>query len=128
MVAPMRSGRTRPTSGRRAETCSSEGSSDAVTRPAYTEGDVEDFFDQTLQTYLSFWDSTGVLHTGWFADDADDDYAAAAQRTSDALATEARIDGGAHVLDVGCGCGNLLVQLAERCGCRGDGLDLSEER
>jgi ubiquinone/menaquinone biosynthesis C-methylase UbiE len=99
-----------------------------VTSPAYTEKDVEDFFDQTLQTYLSFWDSTGVLHTGWFADDADDDYAAAAQRTSDVLAAEARIDSSAHVLDVGCGCGNLLIQLAERSGCSGDGLDLSEER
>ena len=45
----------------------------SVTSHAYTEQDVEDFFDQTAQTYLSFWDSEGVLHTGYFADEADSD-------------------------------------------------------
>jgi sarcosine/dimethylglycine N-methyltransferase len=100
----------------------------STTGHAYTEGDVEAFFDQTLQTYLSFWDSDGVLHTGCFADDADDDYHAAAQRTSDILAAEAGIDGSSRVLDVGCGCGNFLIHLARRFGCSGEGLDLSEER
>lgn len=100
----------------------------SMTGHAYTESDVEEFFDQTLQAYLSFWDSEGILHTGWFADDADDDYRAAAQRTSDILAAEARIDGSSYVLDVGCGCGNFLIYLAKRFGCRGEGLDLSEER
>ncbi|ACZ87975.1 class I SAM-dependent methyltransferase [Streptosporangium roseum] len=94
----------------------------------YTERDVGDFFDQTLQTYLSFWDGDGVLHTGYFADDADDDYLAAAERTSEVLAAEAKIDGSSRVLDVGCGCGNFMIHLAERFGCRGEGLDLSRER
>jgi sarcosine/dimethylglycine N-methyltransferase len=89
---------------------------------------VEDFFDQTLQNYLSFWDSQGTLHTGYFADDTDDDYDAAAQRTSDILAAEAGIDRSSYVLDVGCGCGNFLIYLAKGLGCRGAGLDLSEER
>ncbi|MFE9204327.1 class I SAM-dependent methyltransferase [Micromonospora sp. NPDC007230] len=98
------------------------------TTSRFTERDVSEFFDQTTQTYLSFWDSEGVLHTGYFADDADSDYAAAADRTSDILAADAGIDAAANVLDVGCGCGNFLLRLAERTGCRGAGLDLSIER
>ncbi len=94
----------------------------------YTEADVREFFDQTLQTYLAFWDSTGVLHTGYFTGDADDDYWAAAGRASDVLIADASIDRSSYVLDAGCGCGNFLVDVAKRVGCRGEGLDLSEER
>ena len=95
---------------------------------SFTEADVEGFFDQTTQTYLSFWDSEGVLHTGYFAGEDDQDYRAAAQRTSDILATDAGITAESYVLDVGCGCGNFLLHLAEHYGCRGEGLDLSIER
>ncbi|MFJ6200115.1 class I SAM-dependent methyltransferase [Micromonospora sp. NPDC092111] len=98
------------------------------TTSQFTERDVSEFFDQTTQTYLSFWDSEGVLHTGYFTDDADTDYQAAADRTSDILAADAGIDASSTVLDVGCGCGNFLLRLAERTGCRGEGLDLSIER
>ncbi len=94
----------------------------------FTEQDVGDFFDQTTQTYLSFWDSEGVLHTGYFAGDEDEDYQAAAVRTSDLIAAEAGIDGSARVLDVGCGCGNFLFHLARTARCGGVGLDLSIER
>jgi len=96
--------------------------------PIFTERDVGEFFDQTTQTYLSFWDSEGVLHTGYFSGDSDDDYRAAAERTSDILADEAGIDASSYVLDVGCGCGNFLLHLGRRFGCRGVGLDLSLER
>ncbi|MFY1584473.1 class I SAM-dependent methyltransferase [Micromonospora sp. WMMD734] len=98
------------------------------TTSQFTERDVSEFFDQTTQTYLSFWDSEGVLHTGYFADADDTDYPAAADRTSDILAAEAGIDASSTVLDVGCGCGNFLLRLAGRTGCRGEGLDLSIER
>lgn len=94
----------------------------------FTEADVGEFFDRTTQTYLSFWDSEGVLHTGYFAGDADEDYRAAAERTTDTLAAEAAIDAAAVVLDVGCGCGNFLFDVAAKTGCRGVGLDLSIER
>lgn len=100
----------------------------SATSHAYTERDVRDFFDQTTQTYLSFWDSEGVLHTGYFTDEADDDYRSAADRTSDVLAADAGLDGSSFVLDVGCGCGNFLIHLARRLRCRGEGLDLSSER
>lgn len=95
---------------------------------AYTETDVREFFDETLRTYLAFWDSEGVLHTGYFAGGEDQDYRSAATRTSDVLIADAGIDGSSCVLDVGCGCGNFLIDLARRVGCRGEGLDLSEER
>jgi sarcosine/dimethylglycine N-methyltransferase len=94
----------------------------------FTEQDVAEFFDQTTQTYLSFWDSEGVLHTGYFAGPDDADYRAAATRTSDLIAAEAGIDETARVLDVGCGCGNFLFQLASKTGAAGSGLDLSIER
>ncbi len=100
----------------------------SVVSHAWTESDVEEFFDKTLQTYLTFWDSDGALHTGYFAADTDDDYRAAAERTSDILAAEAKIDSSSQVLDVGCGCGNFLIFLARRFGCRGEGLDLSDHR
>ncbi|MBG0818119.1 class I SAM-dependent methyltransferase [Planomonospora sp. ID82291] len=101
----------------------------SVTGHVYTEKDVREFFDRTLKTYLSFWDDDGVLHTGYFSgDDADDDYRAASERTSEVLAADAGIDGSSYVLDVGCGCGNFMIHLARRFGCRGEGLDLSEER
>jgi sarcosine/dimethylglycine N-methyltransferase len=95
---------------------------------AYTETDVREFFDQTLKTYLAFWDSDGVLHTGYFTHDADEDYRSAASRTSDVLIAESGIDRSSSVLDVGCGCGNFLIDLAKAVGCGGEGLDLSEER
>jgi ubiquinone/menaquinone biosynthesis C-methylase UbiE len=94
----------------------------------YTETDVEEFFDQTLATYLAFWDGDGVLHTGSFAGEDDEDYRAASERTSEIVAADAGLDSSSYVLDVGCGCGNFLLGLARRVGCRGVGLDLSEER
>jgi sarcosine/dimethylglycine N-methyltransferase len=99
-----------------------------ATDHVYTETDVKEFFDQTLGTYLAFWADDGVLHTGYFTGEADEDYQAAAGRTSDVLLAEAAIDSSSYVLDVGCGCGNFLVDIASRMGCRGEGLDLSEER
>jgi sarcosine/dimethylglycine N-methyltransferase len=100
----------------------------SVASRTYTEHDVEQFFDQTLSNYLSFWDTEGILHTGYFAGDNHDDYRAAAQHTSDVLAAEAMIDDSSHVLDVGSGCGNFLIYLASQYGCSGEGLDLSEQR
>jgi ubiquinone/menaquinone biosynthesis C-methylase UbiE len=99
-----------------------------TTGQTYTETDVREFFDRTLRTYLDFWDADGVLHTGYFAGEADSDYRAASERTSEVLAAEAGIDRSSYVLDVGCGCGNFLAGLARRSGCRGVGLDLSGER
>ncbi|MBV9446701.1 MAG: methyltransferase domain-containing protein [Streptosporangiaceae bacterium] len=100
----------------------------SVASRAYTEQDVEDFFDKTLHNYLSFWDTDGVLHTGYFADGNADDYHAAAAHTSAVLAAEAMIDSSSHVLDVGSGCGNFLMYLAGHFDCSGEGLDLSEQR
>lgn len=99
-----------------------------TTGHTFTESEVEKFFDRTLKTYLSFWDSDGVLHTGYFKDGNDDDYRGASDRTSEILSNDAGIDASSHVLDVGCGCGNFLSYLGKRYGCRGVGLDLSSER
>jgi len=94
----------------------------------FSEQDVEQFFDQSTGTYLSFWDSEGVLHTGTFAAGNTGDYHAAAEQTSVLLGDEAGLDATSRVLDVGCGCGNFVFHLAARFGCRVEGLDLSRER
>jgi sarcosine/dimethylglycine N-methyltransferase len=99
-----------------------------TTVPRFTERDVEQFFDGSTRTYLSFWDSEGVLHTGYFADDNADDYQAAAEHTSRLLGDEAGVAAASRVLDVGCGCGNFVFHLARRFGCACEGLDLSRER
>src|SRR5262249_4438107 len=44
------------------------------------------------------------------------------------VAADAGLGSESYVLDVGCGCGNFLIGIARRLGCRGVGLDLSEER
>jgi len=94
----------------------------------FTESDVREFFDQTLAAYLAFWDCEGVLHTGYFTGDLDEDYRAASERTSQIVAADAGLGSASYVLDVGCGCGNFLIGIARQLGCRGVGLDLSEER
>jgi ubiquinone/menaquinone biosynthesis C-methylase UbiE len=94
----------------------------------FTERDVEQFFDGSTQNYLSFWDSDGVLHTGYFGDGNADDYRAAAEHTSQLLAHEAGLVPSSRVLDVGCGCGNFAFYLARHAGCSCEGLDLSQER
>jgi len=94
----------------------------------FSEQDVEQFFDQSTGNYLSFWDSEGVLHTGYFAAGNTGDYHAAAEQTSILLGDEAGLDASSRVLDVGCGCGNFVFHLAGRFGCRVEGLDLSRER
>jgi sarcosine/dimethylglycine N-methyltransferase len=95
---------------------------------SFTERDVEQFFDGTTQNYLSFWDSEGVLHTGYFAEGNTSDYQAAAEQTSQLIGDETNLDPSSHVLDVGCGCGNFVFALARRFACRSEGLDLSQER
>src|ERR1041384_1822781 len=100
----------------------------SATATRFTERDVEQFFDGSTRTYLSFWDSEGVLHTGTFADGNTDDYQAAAEHTSQLLGDEAGLAAASCVLDVGCGCGNFVFPLARRFGCVGEGLDLSRER
>jgi len=99
-----------------------------MTTTQFTERDVEQFFDGSTQTYLSFWDSEGVLHTGYFADGNTTDYHAAAAHTSQLLGDEAGLDASSRVLDVGCGCGNFVFALARRFACHSEGLDLSQER
>ena len=94
-----------------------------MTTPTFTETDVQTFFDQTTQTYLSFWDSEGVLHTGYFAHDDDEDYAAAAVRTSEVLAVEAGIAQGweRYLGDAG------AMQGVERFGASAPGDEVQRE-
>src|SRR5258708_19856148 len=83
----------------------------SATSDSYTEADVREFFDETLKTYLSFWDGDGVLHTGYFAAADDEDYGAAAERTSQVLAADAPIDHSSYVLDVRSRSSNFLPSL-----------------
>src|SRR5262249_17283212 len=103
-------------------------SDERIAMPGFTERDVEEFFDASTQTYLSFWDSEGVLHTGYFAPGNDADYQAAAEATSQLIADEAALERTSSVLDAGCGCGNFALYVGRRFACRCEGLDLSQQR
>lgn len=95
------------------------------------ETQAEEFYDREDATYRSFWDSSGSLHWGYFADLHEMDpesFPAACQSWTDILLAASRIGTDSHVLDVGCGNGNTAIYLAQRTGCRVTGIDISGVR
>jgi len=84
----------------------------------FSEQDVEQFFDQSTGNYLSFWDSEGVLHTGYFAAGNTGDYHAAAEQTSILLGDEAGLDASSRVLDLSRE--RIDFALRKRAEARGD--------
>lgn len=98
----------------------------SVGSPTFAEQDIAEMYDRSFSNLLSLWDGRPVQHAGYFDESTQDDYRAAAARISQILGAEAGIDGSAHVLDVGCGCGDFVLDTAEKFGCSAIGLDLSK--
>lgn len=93
---------------------------------AYTEKDTEDFYNEEGEIYRSFWDENGSLHWGLFKNN--EDYITASENLTNLMAEKAKINSNSNLLDVGCGNGEVAIQLAKKFNCNIVGIDLSEVR
>lgn len=92
----------------------------------FTEQDTEKYYDEEDEVYLSFWDSSGVLHWGLFHDD--EDIVSASNRLTDYMIEKAKISESSNVLNIGCGNGEVDAQIVKKIGCKITGIDLSGVR
>jgi cyclopropane fatty-acyl-phospholipid synthase-like methyltransferase len=69
----------------------------------------------------------GHLHWGyWDADNADDNFAAAADRLARIMIDKTQIQAGQRFIDLGCGVGQPAMKLAKAKGCFVDGVTISK--
>jgi len=93
----------------------------------YTEKDTELFYDKEDEIYRSFWDKNGSLHWGLF-NKGNEDYLTASENLTNLMALKSKINATSKVLDVGCGNGEVTIQLAKKYECNIIGIDLSGVR
>lgn len=93
----------------------------------FTEKDTEIFYYQEDELYRSFWDKNGSLHWGFF-DKENINFLSACQRLTDMMIGKSGINHKSAVLDVGCGNGETTLYIADKCGCKITGIDLSGVR
>ena len=93
----------------------------------YTEKDTEIFYDEEDEIYRSFWDDKGSLHWGLFNKN-NEDYLTASENLTKLMEEKADINSNSNVLDVGCGNGEVTIQLAKKFNCKLIGIDLSGVR
>src|SRR3989338_938006 len=92
----------------------------------FTESKTEKYYDAEDKIYLSFWDSKGTCHFGLFNDD--ENHILASENLTNFMIKSASINTSSIVLDVGCGDGEVDVQIVKKTGCKIVGLDLSGVR
>ena len=96
------------------------------------EGQVQDTFNRLKGAYDTSWDPTShTLHVGLFRND-DESLATAFRNTNDYLRSliesHVPLNNGSRILDVCTGTGRTLLELTGLYGCKGVGIDLSEEQ
>lgn len=89
----------------------------------FTEKDTENYYDKEDEVYLSFWDPNGTLHWGLFQDD--EDVVSASNNLTNYMIEKTKISGNSNVLNVGCGDGEVDIQIVNKTGCKITGVDLS---
>ncbi len=92
----------------------------------FAEQDTEKYYDEEDEVYLSFWDSSGILHWGLFHDD--EDIVSASNNLTDYMVERSKMSESSNVLDVGCGDGEVDIQIVKKIGCNITGVDLSGVR
>jgi len=92
----------------------------------FTERDTEKYYDSEDEIYLSFWDPEGTLHWGLFYDD--EDHITASKNLTEFMIEKSKISGNSVVLDVGCGDGEVDIQIVKKIKCKLIGIDLSGVR
>lgn len=88
---------------------------------------IEEHYDGLIKLYEDLW-GEHIHHGYWDADRPDEHRHQAQVRTVERLAEFAGVRPGSRVLDAGCGVGASAVLLAQRLGCRVDGITLSAEQ
>ncbi len=92
----------------------------------FTEKDTERYYDEEDEVYLSFWDPNGTLHWGLFQDD--EDVVSASNNLTNYMIKKAKISKNSNILNVGCGDGEVDIQIIKKIGCKITGIDLSGVR
>ena len=92
----------------------------------FSERDTEKYYDEEDEVYLSFWDSSGILHWGLFQDD--EDIVSASNNLTNYMIEKSKISESSNVLNVGCGDGEVDIQIVKKIGCKITGIDLSSVR
>ena len=93
----------------------------------YTEKETELFYDEEDELYRSFWDENGSLHWGLF-NKGNEDYLTASENLTNLMAVQSGINSKSKILDLGCGNGEVTIQLAKKYGCNIVGVDISGVR
>lgn len=95
----------------------------------FTPTDIEHYYDHTEVHYRMFWnlEAAAGLHYGVWGKDTRNN-TEAILNTNARLMELGRISGADRVLDAGCGIGGSGIFLAERLGCRVEGITLSQRQ
>ena len=96
------------------------------------EKTTRDKFNYLKKYYDETWDETShTLHVGLFeneTDSLDDAYKQATNYLIKNILSFVPFNKKSSILDVGCGTGRTLVEICLEFGCRGVGIDLSDEQ
>ena len=95
--------------------------------PKYTEKDTEKYYDSEDSIYQSFWDKEGSCHWGLFKN-KENNYLKASEYLNDLMIEKSGINSRSKVLDLGCGNGEVTIQVAKKTGSYIFGVDLSGVR
>ena len=95
----------------------------------FTNQDIADYYDQTLNHYQKWWklDKVLAVHYGMW-DNTTRTFSEALLNTNRKLASIAKVEGGQRILDAGCGVGGSAFFLAEKFNARVSGITLSEKQ
>jgi len=92
-----------------------------ISCPSVRKDEIRSHYDLATLFYRLLW-GRHIHHGLW---EADEPASVAAQRLTETLAREARIQTGDRVIDVGCGMGGSSIHLARHLGCEVTGVTLS---
>lgn len=85
-------------------------------------------YDASNEIFSSFLSQDMNYSSAIWSEDSNESLETAQHRKVHNLIDKARISSSDHVLDIGCGWGNLAIEAVKRTGCRVTGLTLSVEQ